>query len=147
MPFGGTIYGWHNGDSWFGVGDFTVAKDVMHATVTDPNTGFTDLGDIWLGTEEGTFDFGKGKQDRADDGLRNRTPERPRRRSGSFSRERDRLFRSRNRPLPARVGTLQLAGPVWPGVALPTTIEPGLNDGLFWIGQYVGTICGVKTIR
>lgn len=55
VPFGGTIYGWHNGDSWYGVGDFTVAKDVMHATVTDPNTGFTDFGDIWIGTEEATL--------------------------------------------------------------------------------------------
>jgi len=32
----------------------------MHATITDPNTGFTDMGDIWLGTEEATFTFANG---------------------------------------------------------------------------------------
>lgn len=85
VPFGGTIYGWQNGDSWFGMGDFTVAKDVMHATVTDPNTGFKNLGDIWLGTEEATFDFGKGNK----------------------------IVLMTD--FVTRVGTLQLAGPVWPG--------------------------------
>jgi len=59
LPFGGTIYGWHNGSSWYGVGDFTFGKKILHATVVDPNTAFTDKGDIWLGTEEATFTFSR----------------------------------------------------------------------------------------
>ena len=62
VPFGGTIYGWHNGDSWFGVGDFTFGRKTMHATVSDPNTAFTDNGDTWLGTEEATFTFASGEK-------------------------------------------------------------------------------------
>jgi hypothetical protein len=42
----------------YGAGDFTVAKNVMHASVTDPNTASPTL--RTLGWEEAAFDFGKG---------------------------------------------------------------------------------------
>jgi len=147
VPFGGTIYGWHNGDSWYGVGDFTVAKDVMHATVTDPNTGFTDFGDIWIGTEEATFDFGKGNtialmtdfvtehQTDAGAGL------------GVFHVNETGYFARGTGRFKHAWGRFNLQGPFGPAVTLPKGIEPGPNDGFFWIGQYVGTICGVKTFR
>lgn len=41
-------------------------------------------------------------------------------------------------------GRFNLQGPFGPGVKLPPAVFPGPNDGWFWIGQYVGTVCGVK---
>jgi len=42
------------------------------------------------------------------------------------------------------LGRFNLQGPFGWGVKLPDNVHPGANDGLFWIGQYVGSICGVK---
>ena len=144
LPFGGTIYGWHNGDSWYGVGDFTFGKRTLHATVVDPNTGFTDKVDIWLGTEEATFTFASGEkitlmtdfvtEHQTDAGGSqgvyhvNET--------GSFAKGTGR-FRG-------AWGRFNLQGPFGPGVSLPSNITPDANDGFFWIGQYNGTICGLK---
>ncbi|HZS95228.1 MAG TPA: hypothetical protein VFA40_00505 [Terriglobales bacterium] len=129
------------------MGDFTVAKDVMHATVTDPNTGFTDLGDIWLGTEEATFDFGKGNKIVLMTDFVTEHQSDPGGGLGVFHVNETGYFARGTGRFRHAWGRFNLQGPFGPGVALPTTIEPGLNDGLFWIGQYVGTICGVKTIR
>jgi hypothetical protein len=41
-------------------------------------------------------------------------------------------------------GRFNLQGPFGWGVTLPPNISPDANDGLFWIGQYNGTICGLK---
>jgi hypothetical protein len=144
LPFGGTIYGWHNGDSWYGAGDFTVGKKIMHATVVDPNTGFTDKVDIWLGTEEATFTFASGEKitlmtdfvtehqtDAAGTQGVYHVNE-----TGSFAKGTGR-FRG-------AWGRFNLQGPFGTGVSLPSNITPDVNDGWFWIGQYNGTICGLK---
>lgn len=144
LPFGGTIYGWHNGDSWYGVGDFTFGKKTMHATVTDPNTGFTDKVDIWLGTEEATFTFATGEKitlmtdfvtehqtDAAGTGGVYHVNE-----TGSFAKGTGRFQHA--------WGRFNLQGPFGPGVSLPDNITPAANDGWFWIGQYTGTICDLK---
>jgi hypothetical protein len=146
VPFGGTIYGWHS-DAWYGVGDFTVGKDVMFATIVDPNTGFTDQGDIWLGTEEATFTFKNGDKitamtefvtehmtDSGGGGGVYHVNE-----TGYFSKGTGRFKHA--------WGRFSLQGPFGPGVALPANIsvpdDPN-KDGWFWIGQYNGTICGVS---
>ena len=147
VPFGGTIYGWHYGDAWYGVGDFTFGSRIMHAAVKDPNTGFTDLGDIWIGKEEATFSFGKGEKitlmtdfvtehqtdSGGDQGVYHVNE------TGYFDRGTGRFK--------GAWGRFNLQGPFGPGVMLPADIVPGANDGLFWIGQYNGTICGVRDIR
>lgn len=38
-PFGGTIFAWHDGKAWAGEGDFVVGREVLHAKITDVNTG------------------------------------------------------------------------------------------------------------
>ena len=143
VPFGGTIYGWHNGDSWYGVGDFIFGKKTLHATVEDPNTGFDDKGDIWLGTEEATFTFPSGEKitlmtdfvtehqtdAAATQGVYHVNE------TGSFARGTGRFHHA--------WGRFNLQGPFGWGVSLPSKITPGPNDGLFWIGQYNGTICGL----
>ncbi len=144
LPFGGTVYGWHNGDSWYGVGDFTFGKKTLHATVVDPNTGFTDNGDIWLGTEEATFTFANGDKvtlmtdfvtehqtDAAGTQGVYHVNE-----TGSFARGTGRFHHA--------WGRFNLQGPFGWGVTLPSKITAGPNDGFFWIGQYNGTICGLK---
>lgn len=147
VPFGGTIYGWHDSqtDSWYGVGDFTVGRQVLHATIVDPNTGFEDLGPVWIGTETAKFDFGGG------DGIDLMTEfvceldlakmESPDAilhvdEAGYFANGRGRFKNA--------WGRFSSQGPAGPGVKLPSGIVPGQNDGYFWIGQYVGSICGVR---
>jgi len=147
VPFGGTIYGWHFGDSWYGVGDFTVGKVVMPANVTDPNTGFDDKGDIWLGTEEATLDFGNSGKitlmtefvtEHQTDAAANQ---------GVFHVNETGYFARGTGRFKHAWGRFNLQGPFGPGVQLPNKIQPGSNDSLFWIGQYVGTICDVKEVH
>jgi hypothetical protein len=119
----------------------------MHASVTDPNTGLTDFGDTWLGTEEATFDFGKGDtivlmtefvtEHQTDSGGA----------QGVFHVNETGYFARGTGRFKHAWGRLNLQGPFGPGVTLPKSVEPGPNDGFFWIGQYMGTICGVKTLR
>ncbi|MHB8799862.1 MAG: hypothetical protein ACYDBY_15495 [Thermoanaerobaculia bacterium] len=147
VPFGGTIYGWHDTptDSWYGVGDFTVGRQVLHATIVDPNTGFEDLGPVWIGTETAKFDFGGG------DGIDLMTEfvceldpaklESPDfmlhvNEAGYFANGRGRFKNA--------WGRFSSQGPGGTGFKLPSRIVPGQNDGGFWIGQYVGSICGVQ---
>ncbi|HEV2468192.1 MAG TPA: hypothetical protein VGS78_03285 [Candidatus Sulfotelmatobacter sp.] len=144
VPFGGTIYGWHNGNSWFGVGDFTFGKKILHASVEDPNTGFDDKGDIWLGTEEATLTFASGEKITL---MTNFVTEHQTdaagtqgvyhvNETGSFARGTGRFQRA--------WGRFNLQGPFGSGIILPSNITPGTNDGWFWIGQYNGTVCGLK---
>lgn len=146
VPFGGTIYGWHNtnANAWFGVGDFTIGKRVMHATVSDPNTDFTDMGDTWLGKEEATFTFTTGEKitlmtefvtEHQTDSAGN---------LGVFHVNETGYFARGTGRFKHAWGRFNLQGPFGPGVKLPTNIVPGDNDGLFWIGQYNGTICGAR---
>jgi hypothetical protein len=144
VPFGGTIYGWHNGGSWYGVGDFTVGKTVLHAKITDPNTGLTDMGDIWLGTEEATFDFGHGNKITAMTSFVTEHQTDPAGLTGVFHVNETGSFARGTGAFKHAWGRFNLQGPFGPGVKLPETVTAGPNDGLFWIGQYNGTICGVK---
>ncbi len=143
VPFGGTIYGWHKGNSWFGVGDFDFGKLALHATVTDPITSVVSRGDILLGTEEATFSFANGDKitlitsfvtehqtDSAGAGGVYHVNE-----TGYFARGTGRFKQA--------WGRFNLQGPFGPGVKLPDDIKPGENDGKLWIGQYNGTICGL----
>lgn len=146
VPFGGTIYGWHNGDSWYGVGDFTFGRKVMHATVTDPNTGFTDFGDIWLGTEEATFTFSHGDKVTLMTDFVTEHQTDAAGSSGVFHVNETGYFARGTGRFKHAWGRFNLQGPFGWGVTLPPVITPDANDGLFWIGQYNGTICGLKGV-
>ena len=146
VPFGGTIYGWHNGVAWYGVGDFTVGNKTMHATVTDPNTAFTDMGDVWLGKEEATFTFAKGEKitlmtDFVTEHMTDSGGD-----QAVFHVNETGYFAHGTGHFKGAWGRFNLQGPFGWGVMLPAEIVPGPNDGLFWIGQYNGTICGVRDL-
>jgi hypothetical protein len=143
VPFGGTIYGWHS-DAWYGVGDFTVGKNVMHATVADPNTGLTDMGDTWLGTEEATFTFANGDKITAMTEFITEHMTDPGGAQGVIHVDETGYFSKGTGRFKNAWGRFNLQGPAGPGVKLPATITPDANDGFFWIGQYNGTICGVS---
>jgi hypothetical protein len=144
VPFGGTIYGWHNGNAWYGVGEFSVGKKVMHATVTDPNTSFTDMGDTWMGTEEATLDFGKGQRVTLMTSFVTEHQTDAAATSGVFHVNETGYFARGTGRLKHAWGRFNLQGPFGPGVKLPSEIVLADNDGWFWIGQYNGTICGVE---
>ncbi|HKS71876.1 MAG TPA: hypothetical protein VJQ82_01690 [Terriglobales bacterium] len=147
LPFGGTIYGWHNVDkAWHGVGDFTFGKKILHATVEDPNTGFKDLGDIWLGTEEATFTFAEGDKVTLMTSFVTEHQTDPGGSTGVYHVNETGYFARGSGRFKNAWGRFNLQGPFGPSVVLPDEIKPGPNDGLFWIGQYNGTICGVKEI-
>jgi hypothetical protein len=146
IPFGGTIYGWHDTptNSWYGVGNFTVGKLVLYATVTDPNTGFSDYGGIWLGTETAKFDFGGGHTiDLMTDFICEVNPETINLATGVGHVNESGYFANGNGAFRKAWGRFNLQGPFGPGVKLPSEIIPTENDGWFWIGQYFGTICDV----
>jgi hypothetical protein len=116
----------------------------LHADVVDPNTGLARIGDIWLGTEEATFDFGDGNTvtlmtdfitEHMNDAVST---------SGVFHVDETGYFAKGTGRFKNAWGRFNLQGPFGPGVKLPENIQPGTNDGLFWIGQYVGSICGVE---
>jgi hypothetical protein len=144
LPFGGTIYGWHNESSWYGVGDFTFGKKTLHATVIDPNTSFTDKGDLWLGTEEATLTFPTGEKiTLLTDFITEHQTDAGGSQGvyhvneiGSFARGTGRFQHA--------WGRFTQQGPFGRGVSLPSTVTPGVNDGMFWIGQYYGTVCGLR---
>lgn len=144
VPFGGTIYGWHNNGSWHGIGDFTVGKETMHATVADPNTGLTKMDDIWLGTEEATFTFENGDQITAMTSFITEHMTDPGGVQGVLHVDETGYFSKGTGRFKNAWGRFNLQGPFGPGVKLPASITPDINDGRFWIGQYFGTICGVS---
>lgn len=147
VPFGGTIYGWHNTDNaWHGVGDFTFGKKILHANVDDPNTGFKDMGDIWLGTEEATFTFAEGDKVTLMTSFVTEHQTDPGGSTGVYHVNETGYFAGGTGRFKNAWGRFNLQGPFGPSVVLPDEIKPGPNDKLFWIGQYNGTICGVKDI-
>lgn len=147
VPFGGTIYGWHDGEtgSWYGEGDFTVGRKVRHATVVDPNTGFEDFGPVWIGTETAKFDFGRGDAiDLMTEFVCEVDLEKLASPDAIFHVNETGYFANGKGRFKNAWGRFNLQGPFGPGVKLPQRIVPGRNDGMFWIGQYVGTICDVR---
>jgi len=142
VPFGGTIYGWPNGDSWYGVGDSTFGRKIMHATVLDPNAGFTDNGDIWLGTEEATFTLASGEKITLMTDFVSEHQTDPAGTQGVYHLNEIGYFARGTGRFQHAWGRFTLRGPFGWGVTL-TNITPGTNDGLFWVGQYNGSICGL----
>ncbi len=141
QPFGGTLYGWNTGKAWVGEGDFTIGRRVLHATVSDVNTGVEKHGDMWWGTETATFDFGKGN---TVDLLTEFTTEHMTDASGVFHVNEIGTFANGKGQFRNAYGHFNSQGPFGTGVVLPTgKAKPPAGVKMFWIGHYDGTICGV----
>jgi hypothetical protein len=141
-PFGGTLYGWHNGKAWVGEGEFTVAGQVLRASVVDVNTGVEKHSEMWWGTETATFDFGKGNTVQL---LTEFTTEHMTNPSGVFHvNEIGTLAKGTGRFRKA-YGHFNSQGPFGPGVVLPAgKVSPPAGVTMYWIGHYDGTICGLS---
>jgi hypothetical protein len=145
VPFGGTVYGWHTAAGWVATGTFTVGRKSNQVGVLAVNTTFTDNGFIWTGTEQHTYDFGHGNtfQSPADfvaEHVNDAVSA-----SGVFHIMEIGSISKGTGIFEHAYGHWTMQGPFGPAVTLPGNIHPGSDaDGLFWIGQYHGTVCGPK---
>jgi len=145
-PFSGTFYGGET-DTWHAVADITIGNKVYHATILVVNTSFIDDGDIYLGTETWTLDFGKGNTiqvmthfvtEHMTDAVSD---------SGVFDVVELGTFANGTGVFKHAYGNLISSGPFGPGVTLPPdiTLPPAAaGASWFWIGPAQGMICGMK---
>jgi hypothetical protein len=140
-PFGGTLYGWHDGKAWAGEGDFMVGGQKLHAKVVDVNTAIEKHGDMWWGTETATFDFGEGNRVEL---LTEFTTEHMTNVSGVFHVNEIGTFANGTGSFRKASGHFTSQGPFGPGVRLPGgKAKPPAGASMYWIGHYDGVICGI----
>jgi hypothetical protein len=142
LPLSGTIYFWYT-DTWHGAAEFTIGRDVVHAAIVANNTSFIDGGDMALGTETWTVDFGKGHTVQvlthftiehmadavASSGVMHVIE------IGTFTKGKG-AFRK-------AYGNLTANGPFGPSVKLPDNIHPAPDSVMFAVTPTQGTICMV----
>jgi hypothetical protein len=142
VPFGGTIYAWHT-NAWIGSGEFTVGRQVLHATINDVNTSIVKDGDVWRGTETATFDFGsENTVDLMTDFVTEHMNDAAAA-SGVFHVNEIGTFAHGTGIFKNAYGHFSSQGPFGPKVKLPENVKPPENADMFWIGQYNGMICGI----
>lgn len=145
VPFGGTVYGWHTAAGWVATGTFTLGRESKQVGVSTINTGFNQGTYIWTGTEQHTYDFGHGNtfQSPADFVVEHANDLEL---SPGFAHIMEIGTISKGTGIFEHAyGHWTMQGPFGPNVTLPGNIHPGSDaDGLFWIGQYHGTVCGPK---
>ena len=143
VPFGGTMFLWHT-DNWYGVGDLSVGRKVMHADLVDINTSIVFGDYIWTGTEMATFDFGHGNRfqtpiefiaEHVNDSVSA---------SGVFHISEIGTLTKGTGMFKNTYGHYIMQGPFGPNVKLPDNIQPAPGADMFGIVQYHGTICGIK---
>lgn len=144
VPFGGTIYGWHSGKAWIGEGDFTIGQQTEHAKVVDTNTSLVRAGNMWRGTETAVFDFGNGNKIELMTEFVTEHQTDAVSATGLFHVNEVGYFKNGTGKLKNAWGRFSSQGPFGPGVTLPAEVKPTENDGMFWIGQYTGNVCGVS---
>jgi hypothetical protein len=145
QPFSGTFYGWNTGD-WHAVANITIGNNVYRATLLAVNTSFTDDGDVWLGTETWTLDFGRGNTiqlmthfvtQHMNDAVAD---------SGVFHVIELGTFANGTGMFRHTYGSLISPGLFGPNVKLPDNIElpPEAQGAWLWIGPSQGMICGMS---
>jgi hypothetical protein len=139
-PFGGTLYGWHDGKAWIGEGDFLVGKQVLHAKVVDVNNTLEKHGETWWGTETATFTFTAGDKVQL---ITEFTTEHMTNAAGVFHVNENGTFANGTGRFRTASGHFTSQGPFGPAVVLPRGKEPPTKMAMYWIGHYSGTICGV----
>ena len=140
-PFGGTIYAWHDGKAWVGEGDFAVGDEVLHANITDVNTGVEKHGEMWWGTETATFDFGGNNKVEL---LTEFTTEHMTNPAGVFHVNENGAFAKGTGRFRKAFGHFNSQGPFGPAVTLPAGKSKAPAGALMrWIGHYDGMICNV----
>lgn len=146
-PFSGTVYAGAT-DAWHMVGDFTIGNKIYHATVLVASTSMIDNGDIWLGTETWTFDFGGGNTIQLKTHfVTEHMTDAASAESGVFHVIELGTFAKGTGVFKNAYGSLSAQGPFGPGVKLPANIKlPPAAEGAswFWVGPSQGMICGMS---
>ena len=148
VPFGGTVYGWHTEAGWVATGTFALGRESKQVGLMAVNTTPADYDKnlyIWIGTEQHTYDFGHGNTfqspvnyvaEHVNDAVSA---------SGVFHVMEVGTISKGTGIFEHAYGHWTMQGPFGPSVILPSNIQVGQGgDGLYWIGQYHGTICGPK---
>jgi hypothetical protein len=142
VPFGGTIYAWHN-KAWIGSGKFMVGREVLPATIVDVMTSSADDGNILRGTETATFDFGNGDKVELLTEFVTEHMTDSASQSGVFHVNEIGTFANGAGRFKNAYGHFSSQGPFGPKVKLPANLHPAEEADMFWIGQYNGYICGI----
>jgi hypothetical protein len=139
VPFGGTVYGWHDGTAWVAEGDFDIGQQTQHVKVRDVNTGVEDHGAFLWGTEKATFDFGNGNgfdlvTEFTSEGINNPAKVYHVNMTGKFANGSGKFKKA--------WGRFAAQGPYGPGVVLPKgKVTPAEQASMYWIGHYNGILC------
>ena len=141
-PLSGTVYYWFT-DTWHGVADLTIGGKLRHANWVAVNTGFFDGGDIWIGTEDWTVDFGHGNAIRLSMNFVTEHMNDAVSSSGVFHvvdigkiTKGTGMFRNAS-------GNLSVQGPFGPNVKLPDNIQPPPESQMFGFAPVQGIVCGL----
>ncbi len=139
VPFGGTVFGWHDGTAWIAEGDFDIGQQTQHVKVRDVNTGVEKHGDFWWGTETATFDFGNGN---TIDLMTEFTGENMNNPAKVFHVNMNGRFANGHGKYKKAWGRFSAEGPFGPGVVLPAgKVKPPEGVSMYWIGHYDGLLC------
>jgi hypothetical protein len=142
LPLSGTIYFWYT-DTWYGTAEFTIGRDVLHASIVANNTSFVDGGVMALGTEYWTLNFGGGNTihvtthftiEHMTDAVSS---------SGVMHVIEVGRFTKGKGVFQNAYGNLTANGPFGPAVKLPNHIHPAADSVMFAVTPTQGTICMV----
>ncbi len=142
LPLSGTIYFWYT-DTWHGTAEFTIGRDVLHAAIVANNTSFIDGGDMALGTENWTLNFGGGNTihvlthftiEHMTDAVAS---------SGVMHVIEIGTFTNGKGAFQGAYGNLTANGPFGPAVTLPDNIQPAPDSVMFGVTPTQGMICMV----
>lgn len=142
LPLSGTIYFWYT-DTWHGTAEFAIGRDVLHAVIVANNTSFVDGGNMALGTEKWTLDFGKGNTIQV---LTHFTIEHMTdsvAASGVMHVIEIGKFTAGKGVFRKAYGNLSANGPFGPAAKLPDNIHPASDSVMFGVTPAQGTICMV----
>jgi hypothetical protein len=145
VPISGTIYGW-NIDSWQMMGDFTIAREVRHGTISVVGTSLIGdplTMDVWQGTETWTLDFGDDNTIQLRVRFVTEHANIVANTSGIFHYATVGTFANGTGVFKHAYGNLSAQGPFGPTVKLPETI-PAPEDAWYTVLPSQGMICGLN---
>lgn len=143
VPLSGTLYLWLT-DTWHGVADLTIGGKLLHADVVAVNTGFFDGGDIGIGTEDWTVNFGHGNTIRLRMNFVTEHMNDEVSSSGVFHvidigkiAKGTGIFKNAS-------GNFSVEGPFGPNVKLPDNIQPPPESQMLGFTPVQGMVCGLN---
>jgi hypothetical protein len=143
VPLSGTMYLWLT-DTWHGVADFTIGRNLLHANFLSVNTSFFDGGDVWQGTENWTLDFGKGNKIHVKVHFVTQHMTDAVSSAGVYDIVEVGPFTNGRGVFKNAYGNMSIQGPFGPNVKLPDNIQPPPDAQWFSVVESQGMICGLN---